>query len=212
MVKKILLFLGLAIIALAPADHVLAASKDYMLIDGVVTNIERSPHFPKTHCDIYYEVTIDGETFNDKNGTGMSDFCHLETGDTIKIKYLASDPRQNDVASKWDVDEWNERESEENPSIFLVIFGVIAAIPFFVGPLLPIIIVIAIISKSRKLRNGDVDGDGLGDDKKPATPEQRKLIQEGFRDLGIHHEPKKKMTQAQARETLREIDKKLKNR
>jgi len=89
---------------------------------------------------------------------------------------------------------------------FMIPFGLGSI--FFVAIL--IVIIKVFITVSRRL--SDTDGDGLANDDKPATAEQKKLIQEGFRKIGVHHEVKKGLTQAEARETLREIDKQLKRK
>jgi hypothetical protein len=88
-------------------------------------------------------------------------------------------------------------------------FNPIFFLPFIIVPVLIAVVFVCIL---RVIKHADHDGDGLSGDAKPATPEQKKLIQEGFRRLGVHHEVKKKLTQAEARETLREIDQKLKRK
>ncbi|MDR1197291.1 MAG: hypothetical protein LBL08_03425, partial [Candidatus Nomurabacteria bacterium] len=133
------------------------------------------------------------------------EFCYLEVADTIKIKYLTSDSREHAIASKFEISDIQKQE-QENQFQFMQILP-------FVFPLFFIVIVfIIIIAAIRQRKNADFDGDGLANDNKPATAEQKKLIQEGFRQLGIHHEAKRGLTQAQARETLREIDRKLKRK
>jgi len=58
-----------------------------------------------------------------------------------------------------------------------------------------------------RFKTGDATGDGLYNDGSPATDEQMKLIENGFRELGRFHELKKRPNQAEAREILDEINK-----
>jgi len=206
MIKKILLTLLFAVFSVIPGSQVFAAGlyDGYALADGTVTNV-RPFGMSSNPCYVSYEVILNDNTYSGENIS--HDFCHLEIGDTVKIKYLKSDPRKHEVASESQIKQM--APEDENVGVFGIIFGFLFIVPFLIGPIIPIIIIVMVV---RRFRGSDRDGDGLGNDNKPATAEQKKLIQEGFRKLGIHHEVKKKLTQAQARETLREIDKQLKQK
>ncbi|MCL1876650.1 hypothetical protein FWF74_01245 [Candidatus Saccharibacteria bacterium] len=216
MIKKILSTLLLAVIVAASNQLPVFAAlfEGYSLADGTVTDIQPwSSHSDiKKFCKISYDVKIDGKKYSEENTDDTNDFCYVEIGDTIKIKYLKSDPRDHKVASKFEIENMSKDDGGAGN-------GPGSNMPnplFFIGPfVLVFVVVLAIIIKTfiaagRKL--SDTDGDGLAHDEKPATAEQKKLIQEGFRKLGVYHDVKKKMTQAQARETLREIDNQLKQR
>jgi len=45
-----------------------------------------------------------------------------------------------------------------------------------------------------------------------ATPEQLKIIENGYRELGIFYKPKKKMTKADARETIHNLETQLRTK
>jgi hypothetical protein len=105
----------------------------------------------------------------------------------------------------------NGESGEISDGTFIILYigtAIMMLAATFVFFVLPIWLIIRAVRRYRKTL--DTDGDGLPGDGLPATAEQKRLIQAGFRNLGIHHEPpKKRMTQAQAREILREIDRKL---
>ena len=213
MIKKILTtFLLVAIVAVSSQLPVFAALYDgYALTDGIVTDIQ--PWSPMSNikdiCKISYDVTISDKNYSEKDADDTHDFCHLEIGDTIKIKYLKSDPRKHAVASEFEIKNMSKEDGGMHAG-----FGSNMPNPlFFIAPfVLVFIIILAMVIKTFTQvgrRMSDIDGDGLANDDKPATAEQKKLIQEGFRKLGVYHDVKKKMTQAEARETLREINKQL---
>ena len=212
--KKILSTLLVTILVAVGAQAPLYADiyEGYALADGTVTNVRGFTPTSTTTCYIAYEITLDDKTYTGENIS--QDFCHLEVGDTIKIKYLEADSRKHEIASEWEIGQMTPAEPQEglsgiggwsgpgpNPIFFLIPFGAI---------FITVIAAFIFNFKNIKKRLSDHDGDGLMNDDKPATAEQRKLVQEGFRKLGVYHDPKKKMTQAQARETLREIEKQLK--
>ena len=224
MIKKIVFALLFALM-LVPAGRASALYEDYALADGTVT--EKKAWSPLSDinkfCYLSYKVTLDGKEYEEKDTGDTHDFCHLEAGDTLKIKYLKSDPRKHVVASEFEIGQMTVTESEigwttttepgsdgsvgPNPLVFIAPFAVVFVIVFVI-----IMTNAAHIGRVVKDRLSDVDGDGLANDNKPATAEQKKLIQEGFRKLGVYHDVKKRMTQAQARETLREIDRQLKQK
>jgi hypothetical protein len=230
MIKKIL-FTTLFALLLIPASQVSALYEDYSLADGVITDTKpwSSHSGSKSPCYIAYDVTLDGHDYSEQDALSY-DFCHLEVGDTVKIKYLTSDSRKHflateieikQMATEREIDEVKQRIEENsgdktniikpntgpNQLLFAIPFGVVFFAVFFL-----IIISVLRTMRAAKGRLSDIDGDGLTNDNKPATTEQKKLIQEGFRQLGVYHEVKRNLTQAQARETLHEIDRKLKRK
>jgi hypothetical protein len=180
----------------------------YALADGIVTEMERSEMPSSSNfCYISYDVVLNSQEFSGRNN-GISDFCHLEVGDIIKIMYLISDPRKHEIASEFALNVMqDQRESRDNS------LGSDSSFRWFMLVPIGIFLIFAtgiIVVTIRQRKRMDVDGDGLSNDGAPATAEQKKLIKEGFRRLGIHHDVKRGLTQAQARETLREIERKLK--
>ncbi|MCL2095196.1 hypothetical protein FWH13_03720 [Candidatus Saccharibacteria bacterium] len=180
----------------------------YALTEGIVTERTMISGEPSSSnfCYISYNVTIDGQEFSGRND-GLSDFCFLEVGDAIWIKYLKSDARRHEIASSFEIESMKRDEGG--------VFGgrdglpVLMFVPFIVVFVIAVTVILMGIKRGRKM---GISGDGSIDDGRPATAEQKKLIQEGFRRLGIHHEVKKKLTQAEAREILNEIDRKLKRK
>jgi hypothetical protein len=197
MIKRVLLVLLFVAFLLVPAGQASATlHRGYALADGTVTGIRPFISGLQSPCHIAYEVFLDGSAHS---GEDIShDFCHLEVGDMIKIKYLESDPRRHEVASSHTIANMTSTSMsfDMGDSNFLFF-----AIP--IGLVVVFIIVVAVKGVIIKGAMSGVNGD------KPATVEQKKLIQEGFRKLGVFHDVKKRMTQAQARETLQEIDRQL---
>ncbi|MDR0591541.1 MAG: DUF3592 domain-containing protein [Candidatus Nomurabacteria bacterium] len=212
MIKKVIFtLLTVALVAVGGQSLVYAAGPydDYALADGTVTDIQpwSSMSDIKKICKISYDVTIDGQDYSGKNDN-ESDFCYLAIGDTVKIKYLKSDPRKHEIAKEFEINQINDTNKNSSPNslFFAIPFGVV-----FVSVAVFLFIIFNIVRASRFVgkKLSDNDGDGLLYDDKPATAEQKKLVEEGFRKLGVYHDVKKKMTRSQARETLREIDKQL---
>ncbi len=103
-------------------------------------------------------------------------------------------------------------------AIFLIVSGLpFIAVSFFVpgafsviplmtalGPVFLGTVILVLIRLNRK--RADMNGDGLAGDLEPATEAQMILIENGFRSLGqFYVRPKRRLTQAEARETLDRI-------
>jgi hypothetical protein len=99
------------------------------------------------------------------------------------------------------IDIPTDGDTEIPSAIVGLIFIVIGLIPSSIG-----LLSIRAAFLSRKAI--DLDNDGIGDDGLPATPEQLRQIEAGFRDAGQFYMPRKKMTQGEAREILRNFAKK----
>ena len=112
------------------------------------------------------------------------------------------------ASSRSDFDAPAEVERFFSISTFIggLMFTVFGSVPLGMG--------IWMLAGARKARkDDDADGDGLQGDRRPATAAQIKLIETGFRELGQYYkQPRKRMTQAQAREALRDIKEQLDRR
>jgi hypothetical protein len=210
MIKKIFATI-LVILMLVPGSQVFAAGlyDGYALADGVVTGV-RPFVSSSPPCYVAYEVILDGNTYIGEDTS--YDFCHLEVGDTVQIKYLVADVRKNEVATEVQIGQINQAEGGDGAwkwSVFGLSFDAFVVLPLGIFLVFVVVMVFVSIRYRKKM---DLDGDGMAGDDRPATAEQKKLIVEGFRRLGVPHEVKRKLTQAQAREVLREIDRKLKRR
>ncbi len=85
------------------------------------------------------------------------------------------------------------------PGIDSIISLMTALVPVFLG-----VMILVLIRLNRK--RSDLNGDGLAGDLEPATEAQMILIENGFRSLGqFYVHPKRRLTQAEARETLDRI-------
>lgn len=85
------------------------------------------------------------------------------------------------------------------PGIYSIISLMTALVPVFLG-----VMILVLIRLNRK--RSDLNGDGLAGDLEPATEAQMILIENGFRSLGqFYVRPKRRLTQAEARETLDRI-------
>lgn len=125
---------------------------------------------------------------------GESNKCGLAKGQQIKIKYNSNNPEESSFAS----------ESFEG--------FVIGALFSLIGVIIMIIGIVILTSKRKRSLNSDKDGDGLMNDSKPATKEQKLLIETGFRDLGVFHQISDSITQAEAREIIKNIEAQQKTR
>ena len=125
---------------------------------------------------------------------GESNKCGLVKSQQIKVKYNSNNPEKSSFAS----------ESFEG-FIIGVLFSIIGVAIMIVG-------IVILASKRKRSLNSDEDGDGLMNDNKPATEEQKILIETGFRDLGVFHQMSASITQAEAREIIKNLEAQQKTR
>lgn len=162
--------------------------------EGTVTGIERdymtdSDGDRSQVCQVLYEFSLDGKQYSGRSGVSSNTYCGIREGSTVRVSYKADNPTNNTYRDSGDI----------SFIVFGGIFTVVGMIPFVIG-------LSALVAVSRSKRHEDLDGDGLHGDSKPATEEQMRLIEAGFRQLGqFYTRPSRRPTQAEARETLRQI-------
>jgi hypothetical protein len=150
---------------------------------GQISNIQQG----EKSCWVAYDFVVDGQQYTGSTSFGSSDFCRLRIQDSVEIHYDPAHPTDN---------SWYEPKRSSSSLWGGLIFAAFGAFGLVVG-LLNLI----------RFKTGDATGDGLYNDGSPATDEQMKLIENGFRELGRFHELKKRPNQAEAREILDEINK-----
>lgn len=147
-------------------------------------------HYSRTtECAPRYRYVVDGKNYS-RSSTAYSDAnCDIREGDSVSAKY---DPKSPDQSAL-------ESEVSGGAIAFSLIFVIVGVVAIGGGA--------ALLIFARKWhRAADDDGDGLGNDAAPATAEQMQLIENGMRELGQFYIPGKRLTQSEARETLRDIE------
>ncbi|HMS92767.1 MAG TPA: DUF3592 domain-containing protein [Candidatus Saccharibacteria bacterium] len=166
--------------------------------EGTVTGIERdhmadSDGSSMDTCQVLYEFSLDGKQYSGKSIMSSSTYCGISRGSTVNVSYKADNPASNHYHDSGDL----------NFIIFGTVFTVIGLVPFVMG-------VSALVAVRKSSQHEDIDGDGLHGDMNPATDEQMRLIEAGFRQLGqFYTPPSRRPTQSEARETLRQIQTQL---
>lgn len=166
--------------------------------DGQVTKVIESQSTDSdgtrsTTCTLGYTFDVDGKSYANTTGMSSNTYCGLSEGTTAKINYNPDDPTDN---------------AYSDGLFSVVFFGIFAAVglTMFGAGLL------AFIKLGKSKKSADMDGDGMDNDLKPASEEQMKLIENGFRTLGqFYVRPNHSITQAEARETLNRIQQQIEN-